>query len=155
MGWGAQGSIVPHLTLQYSANLEAQCDLSALCGQLNDAMVETGIFPLGGIRVRAFAANHVSIADKHPNNAFAAIQLFIGAGRALEDKQRAGARITAVAEDFFAPQLADGHFMLSVDMFENDPALSWKVNSIHGRLKAAAAESSRSARSNNDSSKGT
>ena len=61
--------------------------------------------------------------------------MYIGQGRTLEEQQRAGAHIYASAEAFFADRLAGGHFMLSMEIFENNAAVSWKRNTVHPRLK--------------------
>ena len=48
---------MPHLTLDYSANLDGAVDMAALCARLHEAMVSTCLFELGAIRVRALRAN--------------------------------------------------------------------------------------------------
>ena len=48
---------MPHLTLDYSANLDGAVDMQALCALLHEAMISTGLFELGTIRVRALRAN--------------------------------------------------------------------------------------------------
>ena len=126
---------MPHLIIQYSKNLDTQVDMQSLCEQLRGKMIETGIFPLGGIRVRAFAADTCAIADAHPDNAFADMMLRIGAGRSLADKKNAGDLLVETARHFFAAQLDESHFALSFEIVEIDPDLSWKINSIHPRLK--------------------
>ena len=126
---------MPHLSIQYSPQLDDSHDMSALCHKLNEAIVETELFPLAGIRVRAFRADHESVADCHPDNAFVAMQMYIGQGRTLEEQQRAGAHVYAAAEAFFAERLAGAHFMLSMEIFENNAAVSWKRNSVHPHLK--------------------
>ena len=131
---------MPHLTIEHSANLAGKSDLDALCKRLRDVMLETGVFPYGGIRVRCVSCAHVAIADDHPDNAFAAMLIRMGAGRSDETKKDAGAAIMAAAEAHFAPLLADGYFMLSLDIVENNPALSWKTNTVHARLKQESAD---------------
>ncbi|MGA0233972.1 MAG: 5-carboxymethyl-2-hydroxymuconate Delta-isomerase [Alphaproteobacteria bacterium] len=126
---------MPHVSIQYSPQLDDSHDMSALCHALNEAIVETALFPVAGIRVRAFRADHESVADRHPDNAFVAMQMYIGQGRTLEEQQRAGTHIYAAAEAFFADRLAGAHFMLSMEIFENNAAVSWKRNSVHPRLK--------------------
>lgn len=125
---------MPHLQIQYSPGLEALVDIQDFCDQLNDVMVQSGIFPLAGVRVRAFRADFVSVADKHPANAFCAMQVYMGAGRTVAQKQAAGEAINNCAKAFFQVLLSQPHFMLSLDIFENDPALSWKTNPIHARI---------------------
>ena len=38
-----KGRAMPHLTIEYSANIEENADLPALCAVMRDAMVETGV----------------------------------------------------------------------------------------------------------------
>ena len=98
-------------------------------------MQQTGLFPLAGIRVRAHPMPHSSIADEHPNNAFADMILRIGEGRSDEQKAAAGAALMEVAKSAFAAQLAQPHFALSLEIIEISKRFSWKANSIHPRLK--------------------
>ena len=44
---------MPHFTIEYSANLDERLDMAEVVDVVRKAAVETGIFPLGGIRVRA------------------------------------------------------------------------------------------------------
>ena len=128
---------MPHLTVEYSANLEAEGDLPGLCAALHKALMDTGLFELGAVRIRALPCLHYAVADMLPQNAFAALLLRIGTGRSLDDKRIVGASVMMVAQAHFAAQLAQPHFALSLDLVENDAALSWKVNAIHPRLRGA------------------
>lgn len=126
---------MPHLTIEYSANLDARGDISGLCRVLHAAMLATGLFELGAIRVRALRCADYAVADLLAENAFADMRLRIGAGRSQSDKARAGEAIFAAAVAHFAPQFATPHFALSLDIAENNPAYSWKKNAIHPRLR--------------------
>ncbi len=131
---------MPHLVIQYSSNLTETIDMQALCNQLRLAMIDTGIFPEGGIRVRTFSTDHCSIADAHPDNAFADMVLRIGAGRTMDEKSNAGEAIMAAAKHHFRGLLDAPHFALSLEIIEIDKALSWKANSIHPRLNKNISE---------------
>ena len=61
---------MPHFTIEYSANLDGVVDMAALCEIVRRAAIQTGIFPPGGIRVRAVRCEHYAIADAKPDNAF-------------------------------------------------------------------------------------
>lgn len=61
---------MPHFTLEYSANLDGLVDMGATVELVRKAAVETGIFPLGGIRVRAIRCEHYAIADGRKNYGF-------------------------------------------------------------------------------------
>ena len=121
---------MPHLSIEYSRNLEARLDMPAFLRALRDAAVATGVFPPAGIRVRAFAADHVLIADGDPGHAFIDIAIRLRGGRSSEDKLRATAAIFAAAEAFCAHDLATNSLMLSLEMRDIDPELSPKTSSI-------------------------
>lgn len=121
---------MPHLSIQYSRNLEARLDMPAFLRVLRDAAVETGVFPPAGIRVRAFAADHVLIADGQPGHAFIDISVRLRGGRSDADKARATAHIFAAAEAFCADDMAQNSLMLSLEMRDIDPDLSPKASSI-------------------------
>jgi 5-carboxymethyl-2-hydroxymuconate isomerase len=121
---------MPHLMIDYSPNLEARLDVAGLCRILRDAAVETGVFPLAGIRVRATACSHVVIADGQPDHAFLDLSVRLRAGRTAEAKVQATAHIFAAAEAFCAEVLASSPFLLSMEMRDIDPELSPKTSSI-------------------------
>jgi 5-carboxymethyl-2-hydroxymuconate isomerase len=50
-----------------------------------------------------------------------------------------GEAVLDAARIHFAARLGAPHFALSLDIVENDPALSWKLNSIHPRLRGKSA----------------
>ena len=126
---------MPHCTLEYSANLEAKTDLPALCADISAAILSTGLFELGAVRVRALRCAAYAIADSHPENAFLDMSFRIGRGRTMADKRRAGEAIFAAASQRLAPLLAAPHFALSLEIREIDAELSWKANAIHPRLR--------------------
>ena len=121
---------MPHIQIDYSANLETRLDVAGLCRVLRDAAVATGILPLAGIRVRATAATHVVIADGDPQHAYLDISLRLREGRSPEAKAEATAQIFAAAEAYCAEVLATSSFMLSFEMRDIDAALSPKTSSI-------------------------
>ena len=125
---------MPHLRIEYSRGLQERCDIAALCQALHRAMVDAGIFPLAGIRVRAFAADHAIVADGLPENDFAALTLTVGAGRTTQALAEAGATIMAAAETALAGPLSTPHFALSLEIRVSDPELRWKNTPIHARL---------------------
>jgi 5-carboxymethyl-2-hydroxymuconate isomerase len=127
---------MPHLTIEYSANLEEKVDLDALCRAVHGAILESGLFEIGAVRVRAFPARHFAIADLLPENAFADMSFRIGKGRGTEDRKRVGEAIFAAASEVLAPLFRTPHFALSLEVREIDAELSWKKNAMHARLRA-------------------
>ena len=61
---------MPHLTIEYSANLDGELDLPALIETLHTTAVGIDAFPLAGMRTRAARREHFRVADGHADNAF-------------------------------------------------------------------------------------
>lgn len=131
---------MPHLTIEYSANLDGMVDMGQLCAELVDAAMSTGIFEIGALRVRAIRCDHFAIADRHDANAFIDMSLRVGQGRSAEQKQQAGDAIYAAASAHLASLLDAPHFALSLEVREIDKALSWKKNTMHSRLRDRGTE---------------
>ena len=130
---------MPHFTIEYSANLDGRVDMDKIVELVRKAAVETGIFPLGGIRVRAIRCEHYAIADGSPQSGFLAMLLRLGEGRDLAARQKAGEHIFKTLSTHLDPVFAGSKFALSFDMQINDKETSWKRNNIHEALKAEAA----------------
>lgn len=128
---------MPHLTIEYSANLDASNDLVSLCEGLHRVLVASGLFELGAIRVRARPCPHYVVADGLQENAFADLIFRIGKGRSDVEKQAVGAALMQCAESHFAAELSAPHFALSLEVQEISPQFSWKTNAIHPRLRTA------------------
>ena len=126
---------MPHFTIEYSANLDGRLDIDAVCEVVRKAAVETGIFPLGGIRVRAIRCEHYAISDGRKNYGFLDMVLRLGEGRDLAARKKAGEHIFKALSAHLDPVFANSKFALSFDMQINDKETSWKRNNIHDALK--------------------
>lgn len=126
---------MPHFTLDYSPNLEPEVDIAALCDCLRLSAIETGVFPKAGIRVRAFAATHVSIADGDAKHGYIDISVRLRAGRDLQTRQAATQAIFDAARRFLEPVMAERSLALSFEMRDIDPALSPKCGTIRDHLE--------------------
>lgn len=123
-----------HFHIEYSPNLESRLDISALCRAVRDAAAETGVFPVAGLRVRAFACDHMAMANDDPQHAFLDLEARLRGGRSAEDKKRATNHVFAAAETFCSDVLATSSLMLSFEMRDIDPDLSPKTSSIRNYL---------------------
>jgi 5-carboxymethyl-2-hydroxymuconate isomerase len=130
---------MPHFTIEYSANLDHRVDMGEVVELVRKAAVETGIFPVGGIRVRAIRCEHYAIADGAPHFGFLAMVLRLGEGRDLASRKRAGEHVFKALSSYLDPVFTGSKFALSFDMQINDKETSWKRNNIHDALKAEAA----------------
>jgi 5-carboxymethyl-2-hydroxymuconate isomerase len=126
---------MPHFTIEYSANLDGRVDMGAVVELVRKAAVQTGIFPLGGIRVRAIKCEHYAIADGRKNYGFLDMVLRLGDGRDLATRKKAGEHIFKALSAYLDPAFANSKFALSFDMQINDKETSWKRNNIHDALK--------------------
>ena len=130
---------MPHFTIEYSANLDGRVDMGAVVELVRKEAVATGIFPLGGIRVRAIKCEHYAIADGARNLGFLDMVLRLGEGRDLATRQKAGEHIFKVLSAYLDPVFANSKFALSFDMQINAKETSWKRNNIHESLKVETA----------------
>jgi 5-carboxymethyl-2-hydroxymuconate isomerase len=130
---------MPHFTLEYSANLDARVDMAEVVEVVRKAAVETGIFPIGGIRVRAVRCERYAIADGNPDLGFIAMVLRLGEGRDLPTRRKAGEHVFKALSSLLDPVFSNSKFALSFDIQINDKDMSWKRNNIHEALKVEAA----------------
>jgi 5-carboxymethyl-2-hydroxymuconate isomerase len=122
---------MPHLIVEYSANLDSRIDLDGLLDRLHAVAIETGLFPQGGIRIRAYRAERYRIADLAPDNAFVHLTAWVGSGRALERREAAAQRIFAALCEALGPLQATSPLAISFNMQELDPVLNFKKNNLH------------------------
>jgi 5-carboxymethyl-2-hydroxymuconate isomerase len=130
---------MPHFTIEYSANLDGRVDMGAVVELVRKEAVATGIFPLGGIRVRAIKCEHYAIANGARNLGFLDMVLRLGEGRDLATRQKAGEHIFKALSAYLDPVFANMKFALSFDIQINDKETSWKRNNIHEALKVETA----------------
>lgn len=126
---------MPHLIVEYSANVESEIALPELLDKLHDGALETGIFPLGGLRVRAHKMEHYRIADCQPENGYVHVTAWIGHGRPLDVRQRAGQHLFEVLTRHFDTLFAEAPFALSFNIQEFHPDLNWKKNNLHEHVR--------------------
>ena len=128
---------MPHLVVLYSANLDSETDMSALCRQLADAMLtvrdEQGqqVFPTGGVRVFAYPASHFALADGQRDYAFVYLNLRMGRGRSKAVKQQAGETLLATAKTHFARLFATRYIGLTLQIDEGQEVFDAKHSTIH------------------------
>ena len=131
---------MPHLNIEYSANLQDSIDIQALVDRIHETALETGIFPLGGVRTRAEPRKHYKIANGNPNAGYIHLMVRIGAGRDLETRRAAGEKIFAALCDFTDELYKTRPLALSFELHEIPPELAWRKNNLHELLKKESAE---------------
>jgi 5-carboxymethyl-2-hydroxymuconate isomerase len=135
---------MPHLVILYTPQLDAECDMTALCRCLADAMLgvrdEAGapVFPVGGTRVLAYPAAHHAVADGSGDHAFAYLNLRMGRGRSEATRQRAGAALLDAAKAHFAPLLERRALGLTLQIDEGLEVFDAKFGNLHAHFARKA-----------------
>ena len=122
---------MPHLYVEYSANTEAIIDVDGLLDRLYDAALSSGVFPLGGIRVRAQRMDRYRIADCAPDNCYIHVTALLGHGRPLDVRRRVGEELFATLKDYCADEFRKRPLALSLTLQELHPELNFKLNNLH------------------------
>jgi 5-carboxymethyl-2-hydroxymuconate isomerase len=127
---------MPHLIVEYSANLDRVLGIPRLVAAVHAAALETGVFPVGGIRTRAERRDIYAIADNHPDNGFIHVQARIGKGRTPEARQKAAEHIFAAVKAETVEAFASQPLGLTFEIVEIDPVGSLKHNNLHEIVEA-------------------
>lgn len=126
---------MPHLMIDYSANVEPDVDMGALCDTLRDVAASIDAFPLAGVKVRAVRVDHYAIADGNPEHGFIDISVRIREGRDIQTKQNAAQKLFDAANEFVADVMQRRSLALSLELRDIDAALSPKSGSIRKYLE--------------------
>ncbi|OFT12775.1 5-carboxymethyl-2-hydroxymuconate delta-isomerase [Klebsiella sp. HMSC22F09] len=126
---------MPHFIAECTDNIREQADLPGLFAKVNEALADTGIFPIGGIRSRAHWLDTWQMADGRQDYAFVHMTLKIGAGRSLESRQDVGDMLFALIKAHFAALMESRYLALSFAMEELGPTLNYKQNNVHALFK--------------------
>ena len=133
---------MPHITLQYTANLEADVDMAGLCRALAESVTalkdEAGgqLFPIGGTRVLAYPTNYYAVADAKDDYAFCYINMRIAAGRSDAMKNRAGDVLLERATAFFSSVFAKKHVGVTIQVDESPGQVyDAKHSNLHSLFK--------------------
>ena len=128
---------MPHLVILYTPQLDAECDMTALCRGLADTMLaardEAGkpVFPTGGTRVLAYPAAHHAVADGKRDYAFAYLRLRMGRGRSEAVRQRVGEALLASAKSHFEPLMARRLVGVTLQIDEGPEVFDARLSNIH------------------------
>lgn len=124
-----------HATVEWTANLEGEADIQGLLELIAAAMRDSGIFPWGGIRVRAVRLDDYVIADGKEDDAFINITVKMGAGRSPDVKREFFSALFEKIKAHLAGLYARRYLALSLYVEEADEVGSFKHNNIHQRFK--------------------
>jgi 5-carboxymethyl-2-hydroxymuconate isomerase len=126
---------MPHVIVEYSANIEDMIHPDALLKVLQDAAVSTSIAELAGFRCRAVRCAHFRIADNDPANGFIAIVIRVAQGRPAELRRKLTETVFAATQDYLAPVFAKTPLVVSCEVQEIDPNFRLQYSNIRDWMK--------------------
>lgn len=126
---------MPHIWIEASSNIKAEAEIGALKQCVYEAALATGIFPLGGIRVRFQLIDDYIVGDAHPDNSFVHVVLRIGVGRDPETKRKSAEAVFARICDLLAPLQQRRPLAVAFELQEMHPELNFKFNNLHEHIK--------------------
>jgi 5-carboxymethyl-2-hydroxymuconate isomerase len=127
---------LPHIVIEYSANLENRIDLRELVRKSHEAALASGVFEMGALRTRCARRDVYRIADGHPDNSFVTVNVRVGHGRDEATRHRAGKMIFEAVCAHLAPVYAATPMGITLDVAEIDPSATFRQNNMHAIVKA-------------------
>ncbi len=119
---------MPHLTLEYTDNLEF--DIQPLLARLHTELAATGAINLKGLKSRAVRHSDYRIADGNPKYAFVHVGLLIREGRPVDVQKDAAQRVMNVLKETFGQRYEKGYLSLSVDIQEMREGIAMTLHNI-------------------------
>ena len=128
---------MPHVVVQYTANLDPEANIGALCSMLAEVLVAQRdgkggrVFPIGGTRVLAYPTPHFAVADGAADRAFVYVNARIATGRERALVSAAGEAMMAAVREHFAPIFASRAIGITLQIDEGEPAFDAKHSTLH------------------------
>ncbi len=126
---------MPHAWIECSANIKDEPETLALKEMVYRAALDTGIFPLGGVRVRFLVIDDYIVGEGHPDNSFVHVVLRIGAGRDLETKKAAADTVFDRLKAHMKPLADRKPLAVAFEVQEMSADLNYKFNNLHEHIK--------------------
>jgi 5-carboxymethyl-2-hydroxymuconate isomerase len=128
---------MPHVTIQYTANLDPDANMGVLCAALAEVICaqrdESGkrVYPVGGTRVMAYPAAAFAVADGAPDRAFVYLNVRIAQGRTAAQVAATGEALMATVRSHFATLFASRALGITLQIDEGEPLFDAKHSNLH------------------------
>jgi len=129
---------MPHVIVEYSANIEAELLPDDLVDDIHRAAIASGIAEPVAVRTRLKRREHYRVGDGSPENAFVHIDIRARKGRTLEQKKHAVQTIYDQANKTLEPVFKARPLALTVEIHEIDPETRLLRNGMRERKATAA-----------------
>lgn len=126
---------MPHITVEYSANVAEHHDIQALIDQVHEAALADGLPDITALRTRGAERANYRIADGDTDHAFIAITARIGPGRDSSAKTSFLEAILAAAEAQAATEPSPLAIAWSAEVTEIQA--EFRINHNHVRTRLA------------------
>ena len=126
---------MPHITAEYSANVEEKVRIDGFLKALQEAALSTGVAELAGFRTRAERREHYLVADGNPANCFVAITMRVARGRSPEDLKNLREVVTKAAIAYLEPVFASAPISFSCEVQEIIPEMRVNKSNIRAWMK--------------------
>ena len=127
-----------HIVIEHSSNLRRQLNLPKFVEAMRQAALATGIFPLGGMRARAYESGPDCDAGQHPDHTFVHLCISVGQGRDHASRRKDFLTGLAAACEQLREVHARAPLGISVEMQERDPDASISQGNIRDYQQVAA-----------------
>lgn len=116
---------MPHLTLEYSANLRSDFEFEALFSRLHGVLAEVGGIEKRNCKSRAVERNHYYVGDGD-GTGFVHVDVRFLAGRTPALKKQIGQKILDVLCEYYAVQGEESAPQITVEIRDIDRAVYFK-----------------------------
>lgn len=128
---------MPHVIVEYSANLDGSLDVQRLVDSLHQVVVDSGVAEISAIRTRAKRRDVFRVADGDPRNAFVHVTMRLRIGRSDEVRTKLADALLTAADKNLQRAYATHTIALAVEMEEIDNITARK-NTVRGGAEKAA-----------------
>lgn len=128
---------MPHIIVEYSANLDGSLDVQRLVDDLHQIAVDSGVADVAAIRTRAKRRDAFRVADGDPKNAFVHVTMRLRIGRSEEQRSKLADALLAATDRNLQRAYATHAIAVAVEMEEIDNITARKNTIRSGAEKAA------------------
>jgi len=127
---------MPHIIIEYSAELGDVLDIQKLLMQLHNVAMENPNLPIGGLRSRAHGVKDYHVGDGKKGREFIYMTIRLAQGRTNEVRRSIGEALFKVLTDFTQEHMNAGKpLSLGLEIQEIEKDWTWKKNNIHKILE--------------------
>ncbi len=128
---------MPHIIVEYSANLEPALDPQALVDALHRTAIDLGIAEAPAVRTRAERRDVFRVGDGNPANGFVHVVAGLRIGRPEEKRKALGEALLAVLNRELDAAFKAHPIAVTVEIHEIDH-MTFRRNTVRERAEKAA-----------------